>query len=99
MREFIDPTFTEDGDMVPSRFINEVQLRDYEPACIEAIHTPRPKSLPELLHGVSCVEQWLHLVDPSVVASEAICVFEPNTVTRPTESSMHYCGAYHYSFR
>jgi len=96
MRKFIDPTYTDDGDMVPSPFINEVRLTSYEPECIEAVHAPGPKPLHDLLHGVSHGEQWLHLVDPSVVASEAICVFEPNHPIRPTESSMHYCGRYYY---
>ena len=83
MREFIDATFTEDGDLVPSRFMDEVQLNGYEPGCIEATHAPEPTSLRDLLYGVSYGEQWLHLVDPSVVASEAICVLEPNTLAGP----------------
>jgi Immunity protein 22 len=96
LHEFIDPTYTGDGELVPSRFISEVELDEYEPACIEAIHTSVPKALPDLLCQVSYGQQWLHLVDRSVVASEAICVFEPNRVIRPSKSSMQYCGAYQY---
>jgi len=96
MRAFIDPTYTDDGDLVGSQFIVEVQLDHYEPGCIEAVHARGPKPLPDLLRGVSFGERWLHLVDPSLSASEAICVFEPNLPNKPEESSMHYCGRYEY---
>jgi hypothetical protein len=96
MRAFVDPTYTDDGDMVPSAFITEVQLDRYEPACIEAVHAPGPKSLRDLLRGASFGERWLHLVDPSLVASEAVCVFEPNLPRQPKGSSMRYCGCYQF---
>ena len=32
LREYIDPTYTDDGDLIPSSFIEEVELDDYEPA-------------------------------------------------------------------
>ena len=53
MREFIDPTYTEDGDLIPSPFFNEVQLANHEPACIEVIHVAEPTSLQDLL-GAPC---------------------------------------------
>ncbi len=41
MRRFIDETYTDDGDGIPSPFMREVGLSEYEPMCIEAIHSGR----------------------------------------------------------
>lgn len=97
MRAFIDETYTDDGDGVPSPFMREVQLSDYEPGCIEAIHSKRTVPLAKLLACASYSDQWLHQLDGDKKADAAICVFEPNTVTRPTGSSLEYCGAFKYS--
>lgn len=96
MRAFIDPTFTEDGDLIPSAFMREVELDGDTPACIEAIHQAEPAPLADLLAGASYAEQWVHLLDGSVLASEAVCVFEPNTVGRPIGASLRYLGAFPY---
>jgi hypothetical protein len=55
MRTYIDATYTKDGDEVPSAFMQEVELTDYEPGCIEAIPSPssRPVLLAELMAGAS----------------------------------------------
>jgi hypothetical protein len=96
MRKFIDPTYTENGDMVPSVFMEEVGLSCYEPRCIEAIHLGRRVTLSELLAGASCAEQWLPRLDCSRIADAAICVFEPNMVAHPRRSSLEYVGAFEY---
>ena len=96
MRSFIDPTYTEDGDMMPSEFMKEVKLEEFEPTCIEAFWEPQPRPLSELLHKSSCAEQWLSQVDPSLSDSQAICVFEPNQLREPTGTSLRYCGSYRY---
>ena len=49
MDEFIDPTFTQDGDIVPSRFMREVELGGYEPGCIEAVHDADEKLVNSLV--------------------------------------------------
>ena len=96
MRSFIDPTYTEDGDMMPSAFMKEVQLEEFEPAGIEAIWEPRPLPLSQLLRESSWADQWLPQVDRSLSASEAICVFEPNRLRQPTRTSLKYCGTCRY---
>jgi hypothetical protein len=96
MRAFIDAEYSEDGDEIPSQFMNEIDLEEYEPACIEAIHSPDAQPLQKLLQGVSYGDQWLHLLPASVVANEAICVYAPNVVGRPEGSSLQYCGTYRY---
>lgn len=45
MCTFIDQAYTEDGDGIPSAFMREVALSGYEPGCIEAIHSKKPKRL------------------------------------------------------
>lgn len=99
MRAFIDKTYTEDGDGVPSQFIREVGLTGYEPGCIEAIHEGAPTALATLLAGASYADQWLPNVGGARVADSAICVFAPNRVVRPSASSLEYVGAYDYEVR
>jgi hypothetical protein len=99
MRAFIDKTYTEDGDGVPSQFIREVGLSGYEPGCIEAIHEDAPMPLATLLAGASYADQWLPNVDGGRVADSAICVFAPNRVARQSASSLEYVGAYDYEVR
>jgi hypothetical protein len=96
MRAFIDETYTEDGDAVASDFIREVDLTSYEPMCIEAIHSKTAVPLPSLLKGASYGSQWLSTLPPNLKASAAICVFEPNEVLSPQNSSLIYVGPFAY---
>jgi hypothetical protein len=99
MRAFIDETYTEDGDGVPSQFMREVGLIDYEPDAIEAIHEGKPTALAELLAGASYGDQWLPKLDGKRVADSAICVFAPNRLSHPQRSSLEYVGAFDYVVR
>ena len=99
LRAFIDPTYTVDGEAVPSPFMREVALTGFEPGCIEAIHECAPTTLATLLAGASYADQWLAKVDASRVADAAVCVFAPNRVRRPHGSSMEYAGGYDYHAR
>ena len=96
MRGFIDQTYTEDGVSVPSPFIREVGLSEYEPGCIEAIHEGSPTALADLLAGASYADQWLSKLDGKRVADSAICVFAPNRLSHPEDSSVEYIGAFEY---
>ena len=99
MRTFIDETYTEDGDGVPSRFIEEVGLTDYEPGCIEAIHSKSGTAIPltELLAESSWADQWVRHLRGDTVADSAICVFDPNKLRHPARSSLEYLGAFSYT--
>ena len=98
MREFIDETYTEDGDGIPSVFINEVGLDDYEPGCIEAYCSKNGDLVPhfDLLAGASYADQWLPQLDGSQLADASICVFSPNVVSRPHDCSLEYLGSFEY---
>jgi hypothetical protein len=96
MRRFVEETYTEDGDGVPSPFMQEVGLCGYEPGCIECMHRPQPVPLVELLAGASYSEQWLPGLNWSLMADAAICVFAPNKVQHPHRSSLEYIGAFGY---
>ena len=95
---FIQETYTSDGDGVPSAFMREIDLHDYEPWCIEAIHfqSGQPVSLQDLLVDVSYSSQWLHRLDGFLLADTAICVFPPNVLLRPHDSSLKYIGEFGY---
>lgn len=96
MRAFVEETYTEDGDGVPSAFMREVGLSGYEPGCLECIHRPGSIPLPELLAGASYSEQWLPRLPAGQVADTAICVFAPNQVAKPEGCSLKYVGAFEY---
>jgi hypothetical protein len=97
MRMFIEKTYTEDGDGVPSAFIQEVGLSEYEPGCIEAMHAEQPIPLAQLLARASYAAQWLPHVDGARLVDAAICVFAPNQVSHPEQCSLEYLGAFPYS--
>ncbi|MDN7880942.1 immunity 22 family protein [Burkholderia aenigmatica] len=99
MRAFIDEQYTEDGDGIPSAFMTEVGLRDYEPGCIEAIHRGSPVPVRQLLLGVSWESAWVHAVPADLVADSAIGVYSPNIVTTPENASLDYVGAYEFDTR
>jgi hypothetical protein len=95
-RRFVDKSHTEDGDGIPSTFILEVGLSRYEPGCIETIHSDHPIPLHELLAEASYSRQWLSRLSAVATADTAICVFEPNRVVSPQNSSLEYCGSFTY---
>jgi Immunity protein 22 len=96
MRTYIDKTYTEDGDGIPSEFMREVGLSQYEPGCIEAIlsESGTPVPLAELLAGASYSEQWLPHLDGTRRADAAICVLAPNRIEHPAGGSLEYLGAF-----
>lgn len=98
MREYIDETYTEDGDGVDSEFMKEVELEEYEPGCIEAIPSESGSAVPlsQLLAGASYSDQWLPQLDGARLADAAICVFPPNIVENPAGCSLEYLGAFPY---
>jgi hypothetical protein len=96
IQEFIHPKYDENGDAFKSKFMESIGMTEYEPMCIETIHSPMLKRIHELLRGVSYESQWATKVDPSIEADSVICVYEPNIVTKPNGSELRYCGAYTY---
>lgn len=99
MRSFVDVSYTEEGEGIPSYFMREVGLSAYEPGCIETIHHKKPVALETLLEGSSHAQQWLPKLDRSRTADAAICVFAPNRVQTPHGSSLEYVGAFEYDPR
>ena len=99
LRCFVEATYTEDGDNLPSLFMREVRLTSHEPGCIETIYRERAVPLAELLTGASYSDQWLHKLGAGGSADSAICVFAPNRLSHPNASSLKYLGAFDYSAR
>jgi hypothetical protein len=96
LRAFINPTYKEDGEQVPSAFMREVQFLRCDPDFIEAFHREGPVPLPELLAGTSWADQWLSQLGGGRLADAAVCVFGLNRMGRPEDSSLEYCGAFGY---
>jgi hypothetical protein len=96
MRRFIDETYSDDGDDIPSPFMLEIGLSEHEPMFIAAIHSEHPIPLSELLAGASYSAQWLHRLEGEEIENSAICVFEPNLVEHPQDGALDYCGGFEY---
>jgi hypothetical protein len=98
LRKFIDMTYSEEGDGMPSPFIREARIEGYEPGCIEAVISENGSSVPlvELLVGVSYADQWLARVPRTLHANAAVCVYAPNAVLSPRACSLEYVGEYQY---
>src|SRR5688572_24517996 len=79
VRAYTDETYDDDGNGLPSPFMAEVGLDEYEPNCIEAYPSAsgRPVPLAELLAGASYWEQWLPPVAGTSLADAAIFLFLP----------------------
>lgn len=98
LRQFIDMTYTEDGDGIPSPFIREAKLVNYEPGCIEAVISSRGVAVPltELLASSSWADQWLDFLPAAARADAAVCVYSPNNVLAPKACSIEYIGEFCY---
>ncbi|MDI6104721.1 immunity 22 family protein [Actinoplanes sp. NEAU-A12] len=96
LRTFIEPTYTAEGDAVPSRFIEEIGLHEYEPFTIETTHAGEAMPVRQLLRDASWAEEWLINLDPELWADSGVCVFPPNVIAAPRDSSLEYCGAFTY---
>jgi hypothetical protein len=96
MRSYVEELYDIDGASLPSAFIREIGLSDYEPACIECVHSFAPVSLEVLLASASYSNQWLQKLDIAGLADAGICVFAPNKVKHPEACSLKYVGAFDY---
>ena len=99
LQAYLAPTYTEDGDEVPSPFFLETGLTQYEPACVESAMLASPAPLAQLLDGVSYGDSWLAQAcadadAQDVLADASVCVFAPNQLAHPQRSSLHYVGSY-----
>ncbi|MGV8868516.1 MAG: immunity 22 family protein [Janthinobacterium svalbardensis] len=102
LQAYLAPTYTEDGDEVPSPFFLETGLTCYEPACFESAMLASPAPLAQLLDGVSYGDSWLaqacaDAAAQGVLADTCVCVFAPNQLAHPQRSSLYYVGSYAYA--
>lgn len=98
-QHYLMPGSTDDGELVPSQFMLETGLADFEPGCIESVTVETPQTLEVLLDGVSYGESWLDAARTQVAGSlftTCVCVFAPNTLAHPQRCSLNYLGAYKY---
>ena len=97
LQAYLAPTYTEDGDEVPSPFFLETGLTQYAPACVESAMLASPAPLAQLLDGVSYGDSWLARAcaeAQGVLADTSVCVFAPNQLAHPQRSVLHYVGSY-----
>ena len=99
LQAFLAPTYTDDGDEVPSPFFLETGLTCYEPACFESAMLAPAAPLAHLLDGVSYGDSWLAQAcadAQGMLADTGVCVFAPNQLAHPRRSSLRHVGSYPY---
>jgi hypothetical protein len=82
--------------MVPSRFMRDVGLHGWTPACVEIIVSPEPRPFETLVRNASYAEQWLPQVRDASGGEIAVCVYHPNVLDRPARAAFEFVGAYGY---
>lgn len=93
---FVEPSYDDDGELVPSQFMLEADCEVYEPACMESVTSETSVLLSQMLKGASYDDQWLLHVDGAAQADAALCVFAPNVLRRPQRCSLTFHGAFKY---
>jgi len=94
--EFVRPTYTKEGDEVPSSFGREVGISSFESGCIECMVSAKPQKIFELLSGASYGSSWIHGLHVEDEFCAAVCIYPPNVVATPARSSFKYLGAYEF---
>lgn len=89
---YLDPTYTEDGDCLPSTFMRETHLDEFEPTCIEVQHFTTPRQGRDLFPGFSWSDRWAQQVECLSEADTVICVFPPNQLVTPEQTVLTYLG-------
>jgi len=97
LHDFLDPTYTEDGDLLPSLFMCEVGQSEYEPMCVERILVDNPIVVSKLLASASYASVWLPHLDSKYQSDMALCLFSPNHLEHPERSSLTYLGTVRFS--
>lgn len=105
LQAFLSPSYTDDGDALPSQFWLETGLTHYEPACIESALMGSPVPLARLLQGASYGDgkaSWLAQASADadaqgLLADTGVCVFAPNQLAHPQRSSLRHVGSYIYT--
>jgi hypothetical protein len=96
LAQFVEPNYTEDGDLISSKFMTEIGLESFEPMAIERTFYPKKTDLLSAIHGFSYADQFpLVRLEPTSI-NTIICVYSPNTVRTPNRSSLDYVGAFKY---
>jgi len=97
LSRFVVPTYTDDGEMIESDFMREIDLSSaYEPMAIEREFYSQPTELLSALCGFSYFDQFRIERTDSTNVDAVICVYYPNAPNRPANSSLTYLGAYRY---
>jgi len=98
LARYLHPSYSEDGDMIPSDFIREVALTNYEPMCIEAVYEEEPTAVRHLVAGCSHADQWARRLPQDLKADVSVVVYSPNTVSFPEAARrLQFCGIFPYS--
>lgn len=96
LSDFVEPDYSDNGDLIGSQFMREIGLESYEPMAIEREFYPRSIALLSALAGFSYSRQFplVRLADTSI--DSIVCVYAPNSVQHPNRSSLDYVGAFTY---
>ena len=95
--QFIEPTYTDDGDILDSEFMREIGLSDdYEPMAIERMLLNETAPVSTAITDCSYSAQFVDQIPLETVADAIICVYTPNIPRTPSSTSLSYIGAFTY---
>jgi hypothetical protein len=96
LAHFVEPDYTEEGDLIPSQFMAEIGLESYEPMTIEREFYRRPIELLSALPAFSYANQFPLVRLDQTIVDTIICVYSPNIVRTPNRSSLDYVGVFRF---
>ena len=98
LASFVEPTYTDDGDILDSGFMREIALSDeYEPMAIERMSLPNPTPVWAAIQDCSYSTQFADQIPRETIADAIICVYSPNIPQSPQSTSLTYIGSFTYS--
>ncbi|MCP3928965.1 MAG: hypothetical protein GY705_07680 [Bacteroidetes bacterium] len=94
---YLNPKYNDNGERIDSEFLEETQLINYEPMCIESTFEDRTLPSHRLCEGFSYWEKWINQIPKDIEGRVAVCVYSPNQINNFTNLKLQYCGTYKYS--
>ena len=96
LNDYIQPTYSSNGEMTESAFAGEVGLTHFDPMHFEVVYKSKNHPVRSLLAGLPHEAKWVSQVPESIDANVAIVVYEPNRLSKPQDATVQYVGCYQY---
>lgn len=93
---YVHPEYNDNGERIESKFIEETQLENYEPMCIETAFEDKSLSLYSLCEGFSYWKEWIDKIPKNINVNSVVCVYTPNKILNYSKSKLKYHGSFRF---